>query len=171
MRIRQFTAPTTAAALRELRETLGDEALVLSTRSEPGGVVITAAVDAGDGAGEGADASYPAPAWAGADGRDDDLRFDVALIRTRLEQLGRKVHRMDRTLLELGAGVRGARRRGARGRRAAGRERARRTRRAAGRAGLRARDRARAPARRGAARGAARARRGRGAGPHRASRR
>jgi len=103
MRMRQFTAPTTADALRELRETLGEEALVLSTHKEPGCVVITAAVD--DSA-DAVAASVPggtSPLALG-DGAGDDLRFDLALIRSQLEQLGRKVHRMDRVLLELDGG-------------------------------------------------------------------
>ncbi|MBY0277998.1 flagellar biosynthesis protein FlhF, partial [Candidatus Binatia bacterium] len=50
MRIRQFTASTTGEALRAVREELGEDALVLSTRHEPAGmVVITAAVDVADG--------------------------------------------------------------------------------------------------------------------------
>lgn len=105
MRIRQFTAPSTAEALRELRATLGDEALVLSTHSEPGRVVITAAIDH-----DGPDASgatglgRAAPPIAA--GRDV-LQLDLALIRTQLEQLGRRVHRMDHILLDLGGDAAG----------------------------------------------------------------
>jgi len=111
MRIRQFTAPSTGEALRELRETLGDEALVLSTHSEPGCVVITAAVDAD--AGGIATAAQGGRAMASDDfaGRDAHgqagLQFDLALIRTQLEQLGRRVHRMDRVLFDIGGDAAG----------------------------------------------------------------
>ena len=98
MRIRQFTAPTTAEALRALREALGEDALVLSTRHEPNGVVVTAAADVADGD----DTTLTASAGdAGGERGDADLRFDLALIRTQLEQLGRRMQRMDRVLLEL----------------------------------------------------------------------
>jgi flagellar biosynthesis GTPase FlhF len=111
MRIRQFTAPSTAEALRELRSSLGDEALVLSTHSEPGCVVITAAVDADAGAAtaerkEGramASDELPSRELPGSAG----LQFDLALIRTQLEQLGRRVHRMDRVLLDIGGDAAG----------------------------------------------------------------
>lgn len=108
MRIRQFTASTTAEALRELRETLGEDALVLSTRSEPGGVVITAAVEV---AGESVaprtalPQGVPEPITGARSDADDDLRFDLALIRAQLEQLGRRMQRMDGALLELAAGA------------------------------------------------------------------
>lgn len=121
MRIRQFTASTTGEALRAVREELGDDALVLSTRHEPAGlVVITAAVDVADGdvadlhavAGDpatlaaddadGGDTARQAAAKARGDGDGGaDVRFDLALIRTQLEQLGRRMQRMDRVLLEL----------------------------------------------------------------------
>jgi len=107
MRIRQFTAATTADALRALRDELGEEALVLSTHSEPGCVVITAAVGVDDGAASTAalDDRPGARVPAQNEPQGDDVRFDLALIRTQLEQLGRKVHRMDRVLLDLdGAG-------------------------------------------------------------------
>jgi flagellar biosynthesis protein FlhF len=93
MRIRQFMAPSTGEALRVLRETLGDEALVLSTRSQGGGVVITAAVDDPPEAPAEASDATARPHLGGA-----EVRFDLALIRTQLEHLGRKVHRMDRAL-------------------------------------------------------------------------
>ena len=95
MRIRQFTAPTTAEALRALREALGDDALVLSTRHEPAGVVVTAASEVADGD------DAPVAAATGAARGDADVRLDLALIRTQLEQLGRRMQRMDRILLEL----------------------------------------------------------------------
>jgi flagellar biosynthesis protein FlhF len=103
MRMRQFTASTTGEALRELRATLGEEALVLSTHSEPGCVIITAAVD--EEPAERDLTSLLAPASASTDDGGDELRSDVALIRAQLEQLGRKVHRMDRVLLELDGGA------------------------------------------------------------------
>jgi flagellar biosynthesis protein FlhF len=100
MRIRQFTAPTTAEALRALRDALGEDALVLSTRHEPNGVIITAADDIADGDDLQAATSpvpvSPAEAEGGA-----ELRFDLALIRTQLEQLGRRMQRMDRVLLDV----------------------------------------------------------------------
>lgn len=115
MRIRQFNAPTTSEALRALRAALGEDALVLSTRHEPGGVVITAAVDVADGdeaelhAAQDATAAPTGDAGAarvelrpaGDGDAGGDVRFDLALIRTQLEQLGRRMQRMDRVLLEL----------------------------------------------------------------------
>jgi flagellar biosynthesis protein FlhF len=47
MRIRRFTGPDTATALRKVKEALGAEAVILQTRPRrEGGVEITAAVDA-----------------------------------------------------------------------------------------------------------------------------
>jgi len=47
MRIRRFTGPDTATALRRVKEALGSEAVILQTSSRrEGGVEITAAVDA-----------------------------------------------------------------------------------------------------------------------------
>jgi len=103
MRIRQFTAPSTAEALRDLRAALGEEALVLSTHSETGCVVITAAVDE-EGAARPGLARRP---LGGEDGGRDAVQLDLALIRTQLEQLGRRVHRMDRVLLDLGGDAAG----------------------------------------------------------------
>jgi flagellar biosynthesis protein FlhF len=100
MRIRQFGAPTTTDALRALREALGDEALVLSTHDHPdGGVVITAAVD-----GEPDVDPLSAPIAQDGVATDEVLRSDVALIRVHLEQLGRRMQRMDRVLRELDGG-------------------------------------------------------------------
>jgi flagellar biosynthesis protein FlhF len=103
MRIHRFTGETTADAVQRLRETLGDDVLVLSTQPDPeGGVVIVAATEA--------DLDEPEPlGWAPAAeltalGVEDELRSELALIRLHLEQLGRKVHRMDRVLLELDGG-------------------------------------------------------------------
>ncbi|MBM4245002.1 MAG: hypothetical protein FJ148_14505 [Deltaproteobacteria bacterium] len=106
MRIRQFTAPTTSEALRALREALGEDALVLSTRHEPGGVIVTAAVDVADGdhARISPVATDPPPSRGEPDDTGD-VRFDLALIRTQLEQLGRRMQRMDRVFLELDGGA------------------------------------------------------------------
>lgn len=113
MRIRQFTAATTGEALRAVRDALGEDALVLSTRHEPAGVVITAAVDVADGDEADLHAAPGMPPSAASDAHDGtaerrgdtadgaDVRFDLALIRTQLEQLGRRMQRMDRVLLEL----------------------------------------------------------------------
>ncbi|MFN8601877.1 MAG: hypothetical protein U0842_15530 [Candidatus Binatia bacterium] len=105
MRIRQFTGSNTAEALHALRDALGEDALVLSTRHEPNGVVITAADDVADG--DVTTDVQAAPGEPGASRGDADanadLRFDLALIRTQLEQLGRRMQRMDRVLLEIDA--------------------------------------------------------------------
>lgn len=48
MRIRTFTAPTMTAAMQKVRETLGEDAIILGTREERGiGVHITAALEQG----------------------------------------------------------------------------------------------------------------------------
>lgn len=106
MRIRQFTAASTAEALRLLRDALGEDALVLSTRREASGVVITAAVDVGEDRGAVANPllEHAAEETTMGLGRDDDggdVRFDLALIRTQLDQLGRRMQRIDRALHEL----------------------------------------------------------------------
>jgi flagellar biosynthesis protein FlhF len=102
MRIRQFTAATTTEALRALREALGEDALVLSTRHEPTGVIITAADDVADGdETDAAAARIPIALTAGDVDPSADVRFDLALIRTQLEQLGRRMQRMDRVLLDV----------------------------------------------------------------------
>ena len=105
MRIRQFTGSNTAEALHALRDALGEDALVLSTRHEPNGVVITAADDVADGdvTTDVQAAPDEPPASRGDADANADLRFDLALIRTQLEQLGRRMQRMDRVLLELDA--------------------------------------------------------------------
>lgn len=104
MRIRQFTGSTTAEALHALRDALGEDALVLSTRHEPNGVVITAADDVADGDVTDPQNAAAEPVASRADtDANADLRFDLALIRTQLEQLGRRMQRMDRVLLEVDA--------------------------------------------------------------------
>lgn len=45
MKIKRFTAPDMRQALRMVRETLGDDAVILSNKSIEGGVELTAAVD------------------------------------------------------------------------------------------------------------------------------
>lgn len=108
MRIRQFTGSTTADALRALRDALGEDALVLSTRHEPNGVVITAADEVADGDVSDVHGAPGEPVTARADAdASAELRFDLALIRTQLEQLGRRMQRMDRVLLEVDAAAGG----------------------------------------------------------------
>jgi len=104
MRIRQFGGASTVEALRALRDELGEDALVLETRHHPdGGVVVTAAVEDACEAGD-ARAAERASAPREVGGTDDTLRTEVALIRIHLEQLGRRMQRMDRVLHELEAG-------------------------------------------------------------------
>ena len=45
MRIIRYMAPDTRAALRGIREQLGDDAVILSSKRTPEGVEVTAAVD------------------------------------------------------------------------------------------------------------------------------
>jgi flagellar biosynthesis protein FlhF len=45
MRLRRFTAPTAAAALRAAKAALGTEAVILETQSAPSGVTVVAATD------------------------------------------------------------------------------------------------------------------------------
>jgi flagellar biosynthesis protein FlhF len=75
MRVRTFTAPSMPAAMEQVRQALGDDAVILSSESSARGVKITAAIDAGDD-------DLPAPAakssFAPLTSRDnapDDLRF------------------------------------------------------------------------------------------------
>lgn len=48
MRLRVFTARTSAAALAEVRAALGEDAVVLATRRVPGGVEVTAALESAE---------------------------------------------------------------------------------------------------------------------------
>ena len=45
MRLKSFHAPSMAEAMRVVRETLGDDAIIVATREEEGGVRLTAAID------------------------------------------------------------------------------------------------------------------------------
>jgi flagellar biosynthesis protein FlhF len=86
MRLRRFTGPDTAAALRRVREALGADAVILGTRAAAeGGIEITAAVDT--------DPMTPAalPAAVG-----DEAEF--AVIGRELRELGTRVRAIDRTL-------------------------------------------------------------------------
>jgi flagellar biosynthesis protein FlhF len=104
---RRFTAASTDEALRQLRETLGDDVLVLSTESEPtGGVVITAAVDDDPGALgalgalDTSGATPSDPQAIGASRSDPLLGLDLAMIRTQLDQLGQRMHLMHDVLVD-----------------------------------------------------------------------
>ena len=67
MRIKRFTAPDMAQALRQVREALGAEAVILSTGKLPGGgVEVSAAVDNPETASAKAEGYEPAPASATA---------------------------------------------------------------------------------------------------------
>src|SRR5437660_1102747 len=45
MKVNRFTAPTMAEALKQVKATLGAEAVILETTEAPGQVTVTAAVD------------------------------------------------------------------------------------------------------------------------------
>ncbi|HZR84504.1 MAG TPA: hypothetical protein VFD92_25620 [Candidatus Binatia bacterium] len=119
MRLRRFTAATATEALRRVKDALGDDALVLSTRATPEGAVeITAAVDP-DPTGRGP---------AGPDAADADPRraaarrgaaiadpvalvaratsgdpADLALVHRELRQLSARVAAIDALLGDGGA--------------------------------------------------------------------
>src|SRR5688572_10662687 len=45
MRLRTFTAPSITEAMRQVRETLGEDAIILSTEQQGRSVTLTAAID------------------------------------------------------------------------------------------------------------------------------
>ena len=45
MRLKTFYAKTMTEAMRQVRDTLGDDAVIIATRDEPGGVSVTAAIE------------------------------------------------------------------------------------------------------------------------------
>lgn len=45
MRLKTFQAKTMSDALRQIKETLGEDAIIVSSRDEPGGVRVTAAIE------------------------------------------------------------------------------------------------------------------------------
>jgi len=82
MRIRRFRGSTAQMALRQIRATLGEEALILGTRMRPDGIEITAAVDvdrvttAATGEGEG----------------------ELGALMREMRELSARVRHLDRTL-------------------------------------------------------------------------
>ncbi len=83
MKIKRFVAQDMRQALRMVRETLGEDAVILSNKSVDGGVEITAAVDLVDGvSGDTVDQRIPTMRWrprAVARGRRRSRRRQVHL--------------------------------------------------------------------------------------------
>jgi len=85
MRIRRFSGANAQTVLREIRSTLGDEALILATRARRDGVEITAAVDV--------DLVTAAVEPAAATGAGE-----LETITRELRELGARVRHLDRAL-------------------------------------------------------------------------
>jgi flagellar biosynthesis protein FlhF len=81
MRIRTFTAPTMAEALRLVKAALGDDAVLLDTQSGADGVTVSAAVDDDPGV-------LPGLAPAGDPELLAEVRALTALVREMLEPAG-----------------------------------------------------------------------------------
>jgi flagellar biosynthesis protein FlhF len=85
MRIRRFTGANAQTVLRQIRATLGEEALILATRARRDGVEITAAVDV-----DLVTAAVESAPTAGAS--------ELETISRELRELGARVRHLDRAL-------------------------------------------------------------------------
>jgi len=74
MRLKSFYAKTTTEAMQMVRETLGEDAIIVATREEKGGktVCITAAIERSDRADDDFDPRDPARDWVHGDMDDGD---------------------------------------------------------------------------------------------------
>lgn len=74
MRLKSFYARTTTEAMQMVRETLGEDAIIVATREEKGGktVCITAAVERSERADDDFDPRDPSHDWVNGDSDDDE---------------------------------------------------------------------------------------------------
>ena len=74
MRLKSFYAKTTTEAMQMVRETLGEDAIIVATREEKGGktVCITAAIDRADHREDDFDPRDPARDWVHGDEDDEE---------------------------------------------------------------------------------------------------
>ncbi len=74
MRLKSFYAKTTTDAMQMVRETLGENAIIVATREEKGGktVCITAAIERSDRGDDDFDPRDPARDWVHGDADDDE---------------------------------------------------------------------------------------------------
>src|SRR5881398_76433 len=92
MKVKRFTAPTMPEALRQVKATLGPEAVILETTEAAGQVTVTAAVDLDAPAGGATD-----PAAGGAtDPADGALVSEVRELMSVVRELVDAMSRADR---------------------------------------------------------------------------
>src|SRR5438093_1406357 len=102
MKVKRFTAPTMPEALKQVKATLGPEAVILETTEAPGQVTVTAAVD------------LDAPAGGATDPADGALVSEVRELMSVVRELvdeqwrrqvppgGRGIRRLHRALVAQG---------------------------------------------------------------------